>query len=345
MLQELKGLIAANKTREAIAKMAQIIGDKDADLLNSLIMASAQIANNESLFSMRLTDIEDYNKTVALTTRLVLATLDELKEGGYFDNLAAVEATTAPVVKVDNRTKIQFLAANPSNLAKLQLEREYIEIRKIFKHHQDKFALTEEFDVTLESFFEAIFVQKPKIVHFSGFSDTGDNPSLIFNRKNGTYQCVSFEYLAATFKLFRDDVECVFINAAFSDTFAKVVSRFIPNVIGIKEIIDDKEAITFASGFYTALSFEKNYKNAFHKAKDLLISERMRVLPPQPLHIPTSYGVAKVKKTTPQTTSETTRETTAEEDLEKKKYIPYVMFSNGEAVHENDTTPDDFLQN
>ena len=332
MLQELKGLIAANKTREAIAKMAQIIGDKDADLLNSLIMASAQIANNESLFSMRLTDIEDYNRTVALTTRSVLATLDELKAGGYFDNIAAVEAATAPVVKVDNRTKILFLAANPDNAPKLQLEREYIEIRKIFRHHQDKFALTEEFDVTLASFFEAIYVQKPKIVHFSGLSETGEHPSLIFNRKNGTYQCVSFEYLAATFKLFSDYVECVFINAAFSDTFAKVVSRFIPNVIGIKEMIDDKEAITFASGFYTALSFDKNYPNAFRKATDLLISERMRVVPPQPAHIPSSYGIAKVKKTTP------------EEDIEKKKYIPYVMFSNGEAVHENDSTPDDFPQ-
>jgi hypothetical protein len=258
-----------------------------------------------------------------------------LSEEGYFDNVAEIEQKTAIEVKVDNRTKIQFLAANPSGLNQLQLEREYIEIRKIFKFHQDKFSLTEEFDVTLESFFEAIYTQKPKIVHFSGLSDTGEHPSLIFNRKNGSYQCVSFEYLSATFKLFRDSVECVFINTAFSDIFAKVVSRFIPNVIGIKEIIDDKEAITFASGFYTALSFDKNYQNAFHKAKDFLLAERMKPFQPTLQTVPSSYSIGKVRKLTKEE---------QEKAEEKRKYIPYVMFSNGEAVHENDTTPDDFLQ-
>lgn len=338
MLQELKGLIAANKTREAIAKMAQIIGDKDADLLNNIIMISAQMSSNESLFSMRLIGVEEYNKTTAMTMRGILATLDELAQSAYFDAISDVEKPTNTVIKIDNRIKIQFLGSNPSNLTRLQLEREYIEIRKIFKHHQEKFALTEEFDVTLDSFFEAIYLQKAKIIHFAGYSEEG---FLILNRKNGGYQCVSFEYLAATFKLFRDYVECVFINAMYSDIFAKVVSRFIPNVIGIKGMIMDRDAITFASGFYTAVSFEKDYAKAFIKAKDFLISERMNALTPLPdAHIPTSYGIGKgAKKMTKEET-----EKVREAEIEDIKNIPYVMFSNGEPIHENDTTPDDFFE-
>jgi Effector-associated domain 11 len=324
-LQELQGLISANKTQEAIAIMAKAIGDKNTQLRDDLVMLSSQISRNETLFMRGLVKTDDYVMAGAQSIRAILAILEEVSLSGYLENLPSDNAEVdqnAPVF-VEKRTKIQFLAANPIDTSKLELEREYIEIRKIFKPHQSEFVLVEAFDATLESFFEAIFQEKAQIVQFSGMAEEN---GLILNRKDGTCHPVSYEYLAATFKLFRNHVECVFINTMYSDVFAKVVSRFIPYAIGIKDMISDIEAITFAGGFYTALAFEKNYLKAFNQGKDLLIQTRMQSLNAE---IPRSYGITN------------TTQTDAEkmDDLQK---IPYVLFMNGIAADENDNTPDDF---
>ncbi len=324
-LQELQGLISANKTQEAITIMAKAIGDKNSQLRDDLVMLSSQISRNETLFMRGLIKTDDYALSGAQSIRAILAILEEVNQAGYLEAMLTENADAdknAPVF-VEKRTKIQFLAANPIDTSKLELEREYIEIRKIFKQHQQEFVLVESFDVTLETFFEAIFQEKAQIVQFSGMAD---NAGLILNRKDGTCHPVSYEYLAATFKLFRNHVECVFINTMFSDVFAKVVSRFIPYVIGIKDMISDVEAITFAGGFYTALAFEKNYLKAFNQGKDLLIQTRMQAINPD---IPRSYGITNTTET-------------EEEKIAELKKIPYVLFMNGIAADENDTTPDDF---
>ncbi len=324
-LPELQGLISANKTQEAIAIMAKAIGDKNTQLRDDLVMLSSQISRNETLFMRGLIKTDDYAMAGAQSIRAILAILEEVNQGSYLENMPSGNTNVdnnAPVF-VEKRTKIQFLAANPIDTSKLELEREYIEIRKIFKQHESEFVIVEAFDVTLESFFEAIFQEKAQIVQFSGMADV---TGLILNRKDGTCHPVSYEYLAATFKLFRNHVECVFINTMFSDIFAKVVSRFIPYVIGIKDMISDIDAITFAGGFYTALSFEKNYLKAFNQGKDLLIQTRMQAINPD---IPRSYGI-------------TNKDKTDAEQMAELKKIPYVLFMNGIAAYENDTTPDDF---
>ena len=326
-LQELQGFISANKTQEAIAFMAKAIGDKNTQLRDDLVMLSSQISRNETLFMRGLVKIDDYTMSGAQSIRAILAILEEVSLAGYLEDMPSDIADVnknAPVF-VEKRTKIQFLAANPIDTSKLELEREYIEIRKIFKQHYSEFVLVEAFDVTLETFFEAIFQEKAQIVQFSGMADV---TGLILNRKDGTCHPVSYEYLAATFKLFRNHVECVFINTMYSDIFAKVVSRFIPYVIGIKDTISDIEAITFAGGFYTALAFEKNYLKAFNQGKDLLIQTRIQTLESE---IPRSYGI----------TNTTLTDT---EKMTELKKIPYVLFMNGIAADEDDTTPDDFPQ-
>ena len=326
-LQELQGFISANKTQEAIAFMAKAIGDKNTQLRDDLVMLSSQISRNETLFMRGLVKIDDYTMSGAQSIRAILAILEEVSLAGYLEDMPSdiADANKNAPVFVEKRTKIQFLAANPIDTSKLELEREYIEIRKIFKQHYSEFVLVEAFDVTLETFFEAIFQEKAQIVQFSGMADV---TGLILNRKDGTCHPVSYEYLAATFKLFRNHVECVFINTMYSDIFAKVVSRFIPYAIGIKDTISDIEAITFAGGFYTALAFEKNYLKAFNQGKDLLIQTRIQTLESE---IPRSYGI----------TNTTLTDT---EKMTELKKIPYVLFMNGIAADEDDTTPDDFPQ-
>jgi len=53
--------------------------------------------------------------------------------------------------------------------------------------------------------------------------------------------------------LFSDKVECVVLNACYSEVQAKAISEYIPFVIGMKKAIGDSAAIEFAVAFYDAL--------------------------------------------------------------------------------------------
>ena len=153
-LQELQGLISANKTQEAIAIMAKAIGDKNSQLRDDLVMLSSQISRNETLFIRGLIKTDDYAMAGTQSIRAILAILEEVNQTGYLENMPSNNADVDKnaSVFVEKRTKIQFLAANPIDTSKLELEREYIEIRKIFKQHQHEFVLVERRTVAEQRF-------------------------------------------------------------------------------------------------------------------------------------------------------------------------------------------------
>jgi hypothetical protein len=65
------------------------------------------------------------------------------------------------------------------------------------------------------------------------------------------------------FKQFTDQVECVILNACFSETQAKAIAEHIKYVVGMNQAIGDKAAIAFAIGFYQALGAGRTIEEAF----------------------------------------------------------------------------------
>ncbi len=70
--------------------------------------------------------------------------------------------------------------------------------------------------------------------------------------------------LAALFEQFAHQVNCVLLNACYSDTQAIAIAKHIKYVIGMNREISDEAAIAFAIGFYQALYAERNIEDA-HK--------------------------------------------------------------------------------
>jgi len=54
---------------------------------------------------------------------------------------------------------------------------------------------------------------------------------------------VSTESLAKLFKLFQENVECVLLNACYSEAQAAAIHQHIDCVIGMNQAIGDKAAI------------------------------------------------------------------------------------------------------
>jgi hypothetical protein len=77
------------------------------------------------------------------------------------------------------------------------------------------------------------------------------------------HELLQTEALVNLFKLFKDRVECVLLNACYSEEQAKAIVKHIPFVIGMSDAIDDRVAIEFASAFYDALGAGKDVKFAY----------------------------------------------------------------------------------
>ena len=267
MLQDFKALISVGKTQEAIGQMAKLAAAKGNSMYNDLVLLSGQVAKNQSMFTLGLVKLEDFKLSESQTNFAILSILDSMESENLLDKDVDLQDHES-----DNKTKLLFLASNPSDLPLLQLEKEFIEIRKIFRNKKTTFETVEAFDVSLDLFFEEIYNEKPQIIHFTGY---GTDDDLVFSRNiDRTQHYVSYEFLAASSKLLRSHAECVFINTQGSALFAKVISRFIPFAVGVKGMVMDDEAISFSSGFYAALAIEKDYEKAFKNGKELFLNQK-----------------------------------------------------------------------
>ena len=74
---------------------------------------------------------------------------------------------------------------------------------------------------------------------------------------------ISTEALVELFELCADHVECVLLNACYSEIQATAIAQHINYVIGMSQAIGDRAAIEFAKGFYDALGAGKSIEVAF----------------------------------------------------------------------------------
>jgi hypothetical protein len=171
--------------------------------------------------------------------------------------------------------RLLVLSANPTNAAQLRLTEEVREIDEGLKRspHRDQFDLVSKGAVRLQDFYRHMLEFRPHILHFSGHG--GGEHGLVLENDSGKIQFLQTEQLAGMFELFAGEgLECVVLNACYSEVQAKAINRFIPYVIGMNEAIGDRAAITFAIAFYDTLGSGRTIDFAFKLAKTQLIGLR-----------------------------------------------------------------------
>ena len=108
---------------------------------------------------------------------------------------------------------------------------------------------------------QALLDTQPQIVHFSGHgTSTG---ALCFEDLAGKTHPIEPDALAALFEQFSGQVNCVVLNACYSEIQAKAIAKHIKYVIGMNQAIGDKAAIAFAIGFYQALGGGCSIEDAY----------------------------------------------------------------------------------
>ncbi len=157
--------------------------------------------------------------------------------------------------------KILILAANPRQ--DLDLRHEIHILKNVIERSDegDRFEVKIDSAVRPQNLQKLFLKHKPRLVHFCGHG-TGEQ-GLVLEDDRGKEQLVSTSAISDLFKNFSNKVECVFLNACYSEKQTEAIKEHINYTIGISQAIRDDAAIIFARGFYQALAYGKSIPEAF----------------------------------------------------------------------------------
>ncbi len=160
-------------------------------------------------------------------------------------------------------TKILVLESNPRGTDQLLLNQEIRDLEATLRNSSqgNHFAVKPQLALRIEDLQPTILREKPRLVHFCGHG-TGFQ-GLVVQTQTGTPQLVSTSALANLFQFFSHQIECVILNACYSQIQAAEINKYINYVIGTTSAIDDRIAILFSHGFYGALGEGESIESAY----------------------------------------------------------------------------------
>ena len=254
--------IRSGKIAEAINDL--IVRYKNTAHEKELIIYSARYISNQRNRRIDVIDLATYTQIENKIIASVLSLIEIIK--------AENEKRITAVLENKSR-KILFCESNPFPSRNLFSNVELREIDLILNEVSASFSLLVKPGLTLELFTQFVNKSRTPIIHFSAYSDA---EGIYFHDKADKPEHVGNQNFKLHFEMVNDHVECLFFNTFVAEKLAKSLSESNVFVIGFNDIIEIFGAIEFATGFYTAMGYGKNYRTAFEIGKQTLLSSQYK---------------------------------------------------------------------
>lgn len=188
--------------------------------------------------------------------------LTELHQNTYYKN-----KISKPIVP------ILFLSSNPKDEKPLNTSKEFSVIQKILLQSKwrENFPLHIKTSLTLPDLIGELSNIRPHIVHFSGHGSNTNG--LYFENDNGSSIHIESDIISHIFEKLAHKIQCVLLNACYSESQAEDISRYIKYVIGMKKPVEDAASILFSQGFYQGLAAWLSIEESFALGISTLKSE------------------------------------------------------------------------
>jgi hypothetical protein len=162
---------------------------------------------------------------------------------------------------------ILFLAANPTDSRRIELEQEFNRIRTALLTTPlgARVALFSRWDVRPEQLLSLIEQHRPQVVHYSGHG-TSDG-ELRLSGSQGETRLVDANTLQRVFRVAGAGVRLVLLNACSSRSEGQLLSEVVDCVIAMAQQITDAAATIFSEDFYRALGNGSDVEHAFDHAR------------------------------------------------------------------------------
>jgi GUN4-like/CHAT domain len=255
------------------------------DIVQRVLAETLKLSAEKKQNAQRpLAEVSDLLRSLVQRAYSHMANIDQQLRGGGFPDSVSKRNMDSELISMENfideRVKaeivmlrpellqeslisILFLSADPTNASRLRLGEELREIQEKLQlgKLRERFKLDQRMSVRPADISQALLDIQPEIIHFSGHGTaTGE---LCFENQIGESHPVQPDALAALFEQFAHQVNCVILNACYSETQATAIAKYIEYVIGMNQAIGDNAAISFAIGFYQALGAGRSIEDAY----------------------------------------------------------------------------------
>lgn len=265
--------LLAEDMGKTIDVLKVLFSEKDNNLYNSIILQSGRYNAllrrlRDNVIDQRDADREEARIRLALTELIdqYERNFGQIAVPGTVSGGAAPTTATPIQPNRDDTMNILFLAANPKNEARLQVDLEYRKIRERIQmsSQRDHFEFGQpELSVTVENLIQAFSQIQPEIVHFSGH---GSEMGIYIVTDQNEALLMPTNALKRLFNQYKDIVQIVVFSACYSEAQAKVISELGIYVAGMNNAVSDDAAVTFSTGFYLGLGEKQPVERAFDSA-------------------------------------------------------------------------------
>jgi CHAT domain-containing protein len=161
--------------------------------------------------------------------------------------------------------RILFLAANPNQTSRLDLEEEIrsIEMELQAVKHREAISMIPCHAVRPDDLVRYVRNVAPNVIHFSGH---GSPDGIVLRNDVGGYQTVSGDALRRFFA--NRGIDLVILNSCVSGDQAKQISTVVPAVVGTSDLVGDEAARRFSISFYRGLGNGLKISEAFRDGGD-----------------------------------------------------------------------------
>ncbi|HKX33166.1 MAG TPA: CHAT domain-containing protein [Blastocatellia bacterium] len=178
-----------------------------------------------------------------------------------------VEVVSAQPVP-SKQLKVLFLAANPIETRRLQLDEEIRSIKDEVRWAQQLqvINIVPEEAVRATDIIRMLNEHTPDIVHFSGHgSQTGE--ILLVDKAGEGAHPVGASVLRQIFDSTKVKVQMVVFNACYSEQIAKTLVEVVDFAVGTSKAITGHASIAFAAAFYSGLGYRNTIRKAFDQGR------------------------------------------------------------------------------
>lgn len=226
-------------------------------VVDSLTAIRRQLAAIQQQEILGIVDLTTSLREQSIIARAILDTIRRVEQGEVDDDPVGSdedgETRTNPV--------ILFLASNPEDTGKLQLEKEFINIHTKLQEASWEYILKVHFSTTLDVLTKTFKQYRPSFIHFSGHGIESDEDAniaggLLVHDERGESQLIPTAALKYLFKKQseRFKIKLVVLNACYGWEQAEAISEYVPYVVGVSEQLSDEIALAFSRAFYLSLS-------------------------------------------------------------------------------------------
>ena len=225
--------------------------------------------------------------------------------------------------RLGDRVRVLVVTANPLGSSPLQLDREVKIIDEALRRSRKRnnFEVEYRLAATPSELRRALLDVEPHVLHFSGHGAGNQGLLFVSDESAGSLyrspegevrtqsdaneiRYVPADPLARLLGLCDEHLECVVLNACYSDIQGNAIAAYIPITIGSRDQIADRVAIKFAQGFYDAIGAGRSYEKAFQwgqvaiefdlanqeSAKILVLRKKGEITPHLPTPNPSQEG-------------------------------------------------------